>query len=155
VRTDVECLYDDFIGSYRPELLIYNNDKLIFVEVKSEKETEKAKADYSYKTFRSLRQKVKTLPIKPRHKPWILYIAQLWDYAKNNCITKEAPIIDNPSLLFAFPYNYFQQVAEALRQLCNTLGKPQVSSEEKEDTQRNIKVMIFKKNDIDAIFTPF
>jgi len=53
---------DDFLSNYCPELLIYNNDKLIFVEIKSEKEINGASPDYKFHTFHDLRQKVKTLP---------------------------------------------------------------------------------------------
>lgn len=110
---------EDFNGDL---IILRNNDHLITVEIKSEREVKRL-STLSGRTFEDLRRKINSLNCfsergSGKYKGWLAILAQCWDYMQNGLPTdingNSFAIRDD---ILVIPYNKKAELKTALQKL--------------------------------------
>ena len=94
---------DDLQGHSRTEFYFIHNNSFYLVEAKSEAETEGSMHPGWQCSFQEIRNKIRSLGTENQYNKWLLYLAQLNDYATNNSHHFHADKCDRRFVMIGMP----------------------------------------------------
>lgn len=142
---------DDLQGHSRTEFYFIHNNSFYLVEAKSETETAGSRHPGWQGSFQDIRYKIRSLGIENRYNKWLLYLAQLNDYAIHNRHQIQACKCDRRYVVLGLPLAELSSCKRGIEMATQSSVFPKLLYESGQDVYRQVAYVIAKEQNL-AIF---
>lgn len=143
---------DDLQGHSRTEFFFIHNSTFYLVEAKSEAETEGSKHPGWQGSFQEIRDKIKSLDIENRYNKWLLYLAQLNDYAAHNMHHLRAGQCERCFVMLGLPLTKLSDCRRGVEMATQSSAFPELRYECGQDVNRQVAYVVAQEESLSAFF---
>ena len=139
---------DDFQGKYRTEVYFIYNDAFYLLESKSEAETEGSKHPGWEGTFQDVRDAIFKLSFDNQYNKWLLYLAQLNDYASLIKQSKIAKDFSDSYVILGLPISKLYNCRQAIDMTIKNLSISELKYTYRQDDFLKVSYILMKEADL-------
>lgn len=140
---------DDFQGRSKTELYFIYNDAFYLLESKSEAETEDPQKHPGWQgTFQEVRDAIRKLGFNNQYNKWLLYLAQLNDYASPTKRLKKAQDYSERYAILGLPVSKLPDCQQVIDMTIKKLSISVINYTPRQDNIRQVAYVLMKETDL-------
>ena len=137
---------DDLLGQSRADIYFIYKNAFYLLEAKSE--TESSKHPGWQGSFQEVRDAIRNLNFDNRYNKWLLYLAQLNNYALSKKCARKSDKIAESYVILALPLPKLSDCQEAIRLTLKRLSMPDFNYISKQNNLREISYILMQKSEL-------
>lgn len=140
--------YDNLKGHSRTEIYFIHNNQFFLVEAKSEAETVDSRHPGWTGSFQDLRSAIRAMKIANKYNKWLLYLAQLYDYATPPKRAIQADEFQNRHVILGLPISKLSDCVSAISQATRIITSASLSYETRQCDILRVAILVIREPDL-------